>query len=105
MPRKIRIATSCAAGVAESWMMKERLENALRERGVEDVEVVPYKVADLKFAPVDIIVCPPTVELENVDKPIINGMPLIVGLNIEETVEQVIKAIEELRKKYEERNK
>lgn len=86
-------------------MMKERLENALRERGVEDVEVVPYKVADLKFAPVDIIVCPPTVELENVDKPIINGMPLIVGLNIEETVEQVIKAIEELRKKYEERNK
>ena len=99
MPRKIRIATSCAAGVAESWMMKERLENALRERGVVDVEVIPYKVADLKFAPVDIIVCPPTVEIEDVDKPVINGMPLVIGLNIDETVDKVIEVINQIRQK------
>ena len=105
MPRKIRIATSCAAGVAESWMMKERLENALRDRGIEDVEVMPYKVADLKFAPVDIIVCPPTVEIEDVDKPVINGMPLIIGLNIDETVDQIIQVIDQLKQKDEAKDK
>lgn len=87
----------CATGIATSTMMRLKVEKYLEEQGIE-ARVLQYRVAEIapERTKADVILAtteiPP--EFEQVAT-IINGISLITGIGQTETLQSLVRALQE----------
>lgn len=86
----------CATGIATSTMIRLKIENFLRENGVE-VQVNQYRVTELSPSRVnaDAIVATTEMPAEFAEvAPVINGVSLLTGVGEAETLQELLDVLQ-----------
>lgn len=97
--RVYQIASVCGAGYATSGWIAVKLREALQEKNIE-AEITEVKVVDLALvaANFDLIVSASMLsDIYNV--PVVASSSIITGIGFEETLETIIKKLEEVSDK------
>ena len=97
MKDKKNLLLVCAAGFATTSMMKMGIEEGLSERSV-DINQVNIQIATISnisnyIAQADLIVTTLTLEKSEFNVPIVNGIPLIAGMDRSDVIDQIIKVL------------
>jgi galactitol-specific phosphotransferase system IIB component len=97
MKDKKNLLLVCAAGFATTSMMKMGIEEGLSERGV-DINQVNIQIATISnisnyIAQADLIVTTLTLEKSEFNVPIVNGIPLIAGMDRTDVIDKIIKGL------------
>ena len=92
-----RILLACGTGVVTSTLATSRLNDAMKERGLEGTYTLGQcKVAELvsMMEGYDIIVST-TQAPANLTKPFINGLPILTGVGVEKVWDELEKFLKE----------
>jgi galactitol-specific phosphotransferase system IIB component len=97
MKDKKNLLLVCAAGFATTSMMKMGIEEGLSERSV-DINQVNIQIATISnisnyIAQADLIVTTLTLEKSEFNVPIVNGIPLIAGMDRSDVIDKIIKVL------------
>ena len=87
----------CATGIATSTMMRVKVEEFLKEKGI-DAEVHQYRVTEMfpDRITADVIIATTSIPPEVEEKfTVISGLPLLTGIGQEEVFEALEKALTE----------
>lgn len=89
------ILVICALGYATSTMIKKNIEDFLAENNIKDwkVEAIGVGMADGYVDKASIIVTSLELNPSDYKVPIVNGVPLISGINAEETLNNILEII------------
>jgi len=89
--RKPVIGAVCAAGWATSSLIVIGVKRELEKRGI-DAEVINTKIFDLEVSQdkVDIIVSASKLNNSNYTKPIVDGMPFVTGVGVNEAIDKIV---------------
>lgn len=92
MTKKIVIA--CGAGLATSTMIAEKVKMILEEAGI-DYSLTQSQIYEMDSydGNADLFITSMKVENDNYKTPIIIGTPFIMGINEEDTKEEIIKEL------------
>lgn len=89
-----RILVACGSGVATSTMVAETLKNELAKRHFRaEVRVVDFKSLRNHAANADLFVSIAPYEKIDYGIPVVNGIPVLTGIGMEQTVDQIIKIL------------
>lgn len=86
----------CATGIATSTMLRVKIDDFLKEHGVE-AAVQQYRVSELSAARLDadVIVATTAIPPEFHEKvPVVSGIPLITGQGQAETLQRVLSILQ-----------
>ena len=92
-----RILLACGTGVVTSTLAMSRLNEAMKERGLDGKYTVGQcKVAELisKMENFDIIVST-TQAPPNLTKPFINGLPILTGVGVQKVWEELAELLKD----------
>lgn len=97
MKDKKNLLLVCAAGFATTSMMKMGIEEGLGSRGI-DINQVNIQTATISNIlnytdQTDLIVTTLTLEESEFNVPIINGIPLIAGMDRTDVIDKIIKGL------------
>lgn len=96
MARKKKVYIVCATGIATSSMLRVKIEDFLRRKGI-DATVNQYRVTELTPSRVDADVIVATTgmpaEFTRV-VPVINGVPLITGKGEKEVLQELLDVLQ-----------
>lgn len=87
----------CATGVATSTMLRLKIENYLRDRGI-DAEVKQFRVTELSPSRTQADAIVSTAQMPDEYQeiaPVIDGVPLITGVGEKETLEALYNVLKE----------
>ena len=92
---KRTILVICALGYATSTMIKKKIEEFLEANGVKDwkVEAIGYNMSENLAKEASIIVSSLDLNKEDYSVPVINGVPLISGINADDTLQEILSEI------------
>ncbi|HLS52864.1 MAG TPA: PTS sugar transporter subunit IIB [Tissierellaceae bacterium] len=91
-----KILVACGAGIATSTMASNKLKEGLKERGkLQGVTIDQCKVAEVasKAQGYDLIVSTTQVP-SRVEKPVVNGIPFLTGVGLDDAIEEVIEKLD-----------
>lgn len=91
-----KIYLVCATGIATSTMLRVKIENYLREKGIK-ASINQYRVTELFPDRIDADVIVSTTEIPaeiEAKAPVISGLPLVTGVGEEEVMEKVVAILE-----------
>lgn len=85
------ILVVCALGYATSTMVKKVINDYLTEKGIDDwtVDTIGIGMADAPASKASIIVATLDLSSKHYDAPIVDGVPLISGINQDETLQKI----------------
>lgn len=93
MARKL-IIVPCGSGVATSMTAAEKLKDLLRQRRIDaEVRAVDFKGLRTYAATADLIVSIAPYEKVDYGVPVINGIPFLTGVGLEQTMDEVEKVL------------
>ncbi len=95
MERK-KVYIVCATGIATSTMLRVKIEEFLKDRGI-DVVVNQYRVTELAPSRVDADVIVATTGMPDEFAgvvPVINGVPLITGVGEDQTLQEILETLQ-----------
>ncbi|HHV39056.1 MAG TPA: PTS sugar transporter subunit IIB [Tepidimicrobium sp.] len=97
--KKVKILVACATGVATSTIVTERIHEICKANGI-NAEIVRSNIGQIPSHAADVDIIMPTTNYssDDIDKPIINALAFITGINEDQVIEQLLEAIEELNK-------
>ena len=92
------ILVICALGYATSTMIKKSITDFLAEKKINnwDVTAIGLGMSEGYMSTTDIIVSSLALDQSKYQVPVINGIPLISGINKEETLLKILEIIKEL---------
>ena len=92
---KRTILVICALGYATSTMIKKNIEEFLEANGIKDwsVEAIGYQMSENYVKDASIIVSSLDLNKDDYNVPVINGVPLISGINAEDTLQEILAEI------------
>ena len=95
MAQRFRILLLCGTGIATSTVVRMKVEQALKAKGViNNVELRQGKVADVIRGGTDADLIVATAQVpKNVTAPVINGVPLISGVGAQPVLEQIVSTV------------
>lgn len=94
-----KIASVCGSGYATSGWIAARLNDALLEKGFE-VEITEVKVMDLAMVVDNFDLIVSASELSNIyDVPVVASSSIITGIGFDETLEEIIGKLKEVKDK------
>lgn len=89
-----RILVACGSGVATSTMVAETLKNEFAKRRFRaEVRVVDFKSLRAQATSADLFVSIAPYEKIDYGIPMVNGIPVLTGIGVDETVDQIIKIL------------
>ncbi|WAA09365.1 PTS sugar transporter subunit IIB [Fervidibacillus albus] len=90
-----KIIVACGSGIATSTVALQKLKEGLEERGkLDQVSFTQCSIPELASAAEGHDVIVTTAQGgEELSIPVINGMPLITGINAEQVVDEVIEIL------------
>ena len=91
-----RVYVVCATGIATSTMLRVKIEEFLKEHGIE-VQVSQYRVTELSPSRVDAdaIVATTGMPDEYADVvPVINGLPILTGQGEKEALQELLEVLQ-----------
>lgn len=91
--RKKRVLVVCGTGIATSTVVTEKIDAALRERGIQ-ADLVQCKVTEVPAyaAEADLIVA--TTPVSGVQGiPVIQAVPLLTGIGEQQVLERIVAAL------------
>ena len=94
MEKKVYVV--CATGIATSTMLRVKIEEFLKEHGIE-VQVSQYRVTELSPSRVDAdaIVATTGMPDEYADVvPVINGLPILTGQGEKEALQELLEVLQ-----------
>ena len=96
MAKRKRILVPCGSGVATSNMAAEKLKSLLkRDRLEADVQAVDFKSLASLASQADLIVSVAPHGGQKYPIPVINGIPLLTGVGLEQCLEEIEKHLRE----------
>lgn len=98
MNQKNLILVICALGYATSTMIMKNIEEFLQSQGIEDweIEAVGVNQSSSYINDARMIVTSLELDESEYNVPVINGVPLISGINQEATLQQILDTIKSL---------
>lgn len=98
MNQKNLILVICALGYATSTMIMKNIEEFLQSQGIEgwEIEAVGVNQSSSYINDAKIIVTSLELDESEYNVPVINGVPLISGINQEATLQQILDTIKSL---------
>jgi Phosphotransferase system, galactitol-specific IIB component len=97
--RIFKIASVCGAGYATSGWIAARLGDALKERNI-DADITEVKVVDLALVAENYDLIVSASELSDIyNVPVVASSSIITGIGFDETLEKIIKKLEEVKDK------
>ena len=91
-----KILVACGSGIATSTVARNKLEEELKKRGFgsDKVSFSPTSIAQRRSQASDYDVIVTTAKYtEDVGTPVINGLAFLTGINMDNTVDQIISAL------------
>jgi len=86
-----RVVIACGSGVATSTMVAELLKNALAKRGIQvEVKIADFKSLSSQVIGADLLVSIAPYEKAEYGIPVVNGIPLLIGIGSDTTVDEVV---------------
>lgn len=100
MKRKVRILCACGAAIAQSTMMQVRLDEEFEKRGI-GVEIRKCVISEVEsqaenFHP-DFVFTAGAFNKNVRGARLFNGFPIITGMGYDQMVEDLFKAVSELK--------
>ncbi len=96
MTKKAKVLIACGTGIATSTAVREKVEEALKERGYI-VNMKQCKIAELnsqiKALDPDVVITTGPVE-GSYEAPLITGVNFLTGIGTEEKIKEIINEIE-----------
>lgn len=91
---KKRVVIACGAGLATSTMILEKVEDILKEAGI-DYSITQSQIYELDSydGKADLFVTSMKVDETKYKTPIVVGTPFLIGVNEEGTKEKIIQAL------------
>lgn len=97
--RIFKIASVCGSGYATSGWIAARLGDALKERNI-DADISEVKVVDLALVAENYDLIVSASELSDIyNVPVVASSSIITGIGFDETLEKIIKKLEEVKDK------
>ncbi len=98
MNQKNLILVICALGYATSTMIMKNIEEFLQSQGIEgwEIEAVGVNQSSSYINDARMIVTSLELDESEYNVPVINGVPLISGINQEATLQQILDTIKSL---------
>ena len=88
-PRKKRVLIVCGSGIATSTMVAMKVEELLREHGI-DAETRRCMTSEAKTAAKDADLIVATSQIVGVAIPVVNGIPFISGLGMDKVKQEIV---------------
>ena len=98
--KEIRVLVVCATALATSTMAAMKLEEEFQKRGIPiktDKGRIMDMVALIEMTKPDIVVATAVYNMD-VGVPILNGVPLLSGLGLDELYQEIFKIVEKIQK-------
>jgi PTS system galactitol-specific IIB component len=96
MAKRKRILVPCGSGVATSNMAAEKLKSLLKRDGFDaEVQAVDFKSLATFASQADIIVSVAPHGNQEYPVPVINGIPLLTGVGLEQCLEEIEKYLKQ----------
>ncbi|WP_265457671.1 PTS sugar transporter subunit IIB [Enterococcus sp. HY326] len=91
-----RILVACGNGIATSTVVASKVKSYLTEQGVQ-VETTQTKLMEVpsKVQDYDLLITTGQFEGQTGDVPVIKGMPILTGIGVDQTMEEIYKKITE----------
>ncbi len=97
--RIYKIASVCGSGYATSGWIAARLKDSLTEKGI-DAEITEIKVMDLAMMVNDFDLVVSASELNDIyGVPVVASSSILTGIGFDETLEEIIKKLMEVKDK------
>lgn len=92
---KKKILVACGSGIATSTVAAERIEEICKKEGY-DVEVIKGTITSVQTRQEEVDVIVTTANYtKQIDKPVINGVPFLTGINEDKTIKKLLELLEE----------
>ncbi|MHC5373769.1 PTS sugar transporter subunit IIB [Enterococcus sp. LJL120] len=91
-----RILVACGNGIATSTVVASKVKSYLTEHGVQ-VETTQTKLMEVpsKVQDYDLLITTGQFEGQTGDVPVIKGMPILTGIGVDQTMEEIYQKITE----------
>ena len=98
MKEKRNILVICALGYATSTMIKKAISDYLSDKNINNwsVEAIGLSMSEGYIDSADIIVSSLDLDQSKYKVPVLNGVPLISGINKDQTLAQILEIIQKI---------